>query len=346
MKYFVRPAAILFFVGQLLSFSAAASSISAVEALNQFNLIVFENSVSSSHVDGRSLIGGNLTGGDYVQHPGSTPASSYAGLTVGGNASNLNVNGLGVVTGGNLSNANVNSGSSVVLGDATSVNFNGSAYVAGSATSSNFNGGQMSSLAATSAVTSAIDAIDPTILKTELGELSQQLSLLGSTGSSVGILGGRATFNAVADANGLAVFDLTAIDTLVFGLFEFDFILNGATTLLFNTDEVSYDIAANFLAGSARTIGQSAIWNFYNATDLLLRSEFGGAVLAPDAVLTNYNNIEGSVVVSSLVQKGEIHLQPFSGDFPEGHEIPEPNVLLLMLAGLGVFGFCRARFGL
>ena len=66
MKYFVRPAAILFFVGQLLSFSATASSISAVEALNQFNLIVFENSVSSSHVDGRSLIGGNLTGGDYV----------------------------------------------------------------------------------------------------------------------------------------------------------------------------------------------------------------------------------------------------------------------------------------
>jgi choice-of-anchor A domain-containing protein len=345
MNSFVRTAAILFSAGQLVSFSANAASISAAEALNQFNLIVFDDATSSSDVDGRTFVGGNLSGGNYGQHPASTPASAYAGLTVGGNAANLNVNGLGIVTGGNLSSANINSGSSIVLGNATSVNFNGPAYVAGSATASNFNGGHMTALAASAASASAADAVNPAILKAELTGLSQQLSVLGSTGSNVIISGGRATFNAVADANGLAVFDLATIDTTLFKLGEFEFKLNGATTLLFNTDEVSYHIAANFLAGSARTVGAISVWNFYNATDLLIKSEFGGVVLAPDADLTNLNNIEGTVVVNSLTQKGEIHLQPFSGDFPDepSHDVPEPGLLSLVLAGLGAIVYRRTR---
>ena len=307
MSALTRTAAILFSAGQIVSLSANAATILATEALNQFNLIVFDDSKSTSDVDGRTFVGGNLSGGNYGQHPASTPASAYAGLTVGGTASGLNVNGFGIVTGGNLASANINSGSSVVLGNASSVNFNGLAYVAGSATASNFNGGHMTALAASAAAANAADAINPAIIKAELTGLSQQLSVLGSTGSSVAISGSRATFNAVADANGLAVFDLS---------------------------------------GSARTVGAISVWNFYNATDLLIKSEFGGVVLAPDANLTNLNNIEGTVVVNSLTQKGEIHLQPFSGDFPDeppSHDVPEPGLLSLVLAGLGAIAYRRTR---
>ncbi|WP_263768951.1 collagen-binding domain-containing protein [Propionivibrio soli] len=322
--------------------SAHAAPITAQEALNQFNLVVFGDSVSSSHVDGRTYVRGNLTGGDYVQHPADTPASGYSGVTVGGNASSLNVNGLGIVTGGNLTNTNVNSGSAVILGNASNVNFNGAAYVGGTASNSNFNGGHLTGSTAVAAQQNAAGALDSSFLQVQLNGLSQQLSQLASTGSNVTINGGRAVFNAVADANGLAVFDLTLIDTLLFTLNEFEFNLNGATTLIFNSDNAAYDIHANFLGGSARTIGKYAIWNFYNAANIALESEFGGAVLGISAALRNENNIEGTVVVASLQQHGEIHLQPFTGDVPDNN-VPEPESLGLLIAGLAAMAYPRLR---
>lgn len=326
--------------------SAHAAPLIASEVLQQFNLVVFGNAKSSSHVDGRAYIGGNVTGGDYVLHAKDMPASEYAGLVVGGNASNLNVNGGGISVGGNLSNANINTGSAYVSGNASSVNFNGgSAYVGGSTSGTNFNGGR-SYAAATQPSTAAIEST--------MRDLALQLAGLPSTGSTVSISGNKATFNAVADANGLAVFDLTSIDTALFKLGEFEFNLGSADTVIFNVDDLVISIFANFLGGSAQAIGSNVIWNFYNATDITLYSQFGGSVLAPNATLTNYNNIEGSVVVSSIDQRGEIHLQPFSGDLPPGtpdlppttpvppptpdlppeNHVPEPGSLALMLTAL------------
>ena len=111
-----------------------AAPLTNQQIFEQFNLVVFNNSNSSSHVDGRSFIGGNLSGGDYVQHPGAVAPSSYTGLTILGNASgNIHVNGLGAVVAGNASNLTVNTGDAVVLGNATNSSFNGSGnyYVGG-----------------------------------------------------------------------------------------------------------------------------------------------------------------------------------------------------------------------
>jgi choice-of-anchor A domain-containing protein len=312
--------------------AAAATPLTAEQTLNQFNLIVFGNATSYSHVDGRSYIGGTVTGGDYAQHPGDMPASAYAGLTVGGNASLLHVNSNGAVIGGNLTDSTINSGSAVVFGNATGVNFNGLAYVAGSS-SANFNGGIESALA----TGSAANAAGSTNFAKTLAGLSAQLShLTNGSGSYVALNGNKATFNAVADANGLAVFNPT---DSVLNAGEFEFNLGSATTIVINSGATSADIGANFLGGGAQKIGAKTLWNFYNATSLSV-GQFGGSILAPLASFTNYNNVEGGVFVDSLSQRGEIHLQPFVGQL---HPVPEPETWAMLLGGLAMLGVIARR---
>lgn len=310
-----------------------AVPLSATETLQQFNLVVLQGVQSNSHVDGRTYVGGSVNGGIYASHGSAMTSSNYAGLTVGGAASNLQVNNNGAVVGGSISNFTVNQGQSAVMGAAANGNFNGTAYVAGSAANVNFNGGGRVN-APTATMQAGINAAGSTNFGQVMDNLSNQLSLLASTGSTVAINGNKATFNAVADANGLAVFDLTQIDTQLFSLGEFQFNLGTASTILFNTDDTSYNFSTNFLGGSAALLGTKAIWNFYNATSITINNQFGGVILATDAALTNKQNIEGTVVVNSLNQQGEIHYQKFGGTLPQANQVPEPSILLLVALAL------------
>lgn len=318
----------------------AHAALDANQTLNQFNAIVFGNVVSNSHIDGRSWIGGNVTGGDYVQHSSNTPASSYAGLTVKGNASNLHVNGLGAVISGNFSNSIVNTGSTAVLGNVLNSNLNGPAYVQGTTSSSNFNGGKLAT--PSSLMQTNMNAVDSTDFYSVLSNTSDSLRQLGNT-SDVIVNGNKATFSAVADNTGLAVFNLTdAQAAQIFSLGEFDFLLNGATTIVINSGLQNINIGANFLGGSAQAIGSSVIWNFYDASSITLNSQFGGSILAVDAALTNNQNIEGGVFVKNLNQYGEIHLQPFTGNVVIT-AVPEPSSYAMFMVGLGLLAFAARR---
>lgn len=318
---------------------AAAAPLTGEQVLNQLNVVSLNTINSTSHVDGRTWAGGSVNGGDYGQHLAQAPASAYAGLSVGGAASNLHVNAGGAVVNGSLSNATINSGSTLVKGGAVSTNFNGPAYVAGSAAWNNYNGGLATT--PTAAMHAADSAASSTDFKQVLTNLSTSLNGLSATGSTVDISGNKAVFNAKAGANGVAVFDLETIDEGLFSAGEFEFHLNGASTMIFNTDVTSASINANFLGGAAQVIGGKAIWNFYNASSLTLGSQFGGAVLATGATLTNWQNIEGGVYVKDLVQRGEIHLQPFTGTISA---VPEPASVTLLLGGLAVLAArCRRR---
>jgi choice-of-anchor A domain-containing protein len=287
-------------------------------------------------------------------HPNDVPASNYAGLTVmghgvaaGANAvSNAQVTANGAVVYGNTKDLSINNGHSAVYGDTDNTNFNGSGsyYVTGNVGSGNKGVTQITAATYAGSVQEKNSlAAGSTDFGSVLGGLSTQLKSLASTGSTVNIVGEQANFTAVVK-NGVAVFDLTAIDTTLFSsaVKRFSFSgLDGATSVIFNTDVTSATLADDFLGGAAPNYGAKMVWNFYNATSLTVNNQFGGSILATKAALSNYQNIEGGVFVNSLDQHAEIHLQAYTGNIPA---VPEPGTYAMLLAGLGLMGFMAKRF--
>ncbi|MYM21803.1 choice-of-anchor A family protein [Duganella sp. FT135W] len=336
--------------------ATAPAPLTALQTLKQFNAVVLTNAKSESHIDGRTWIGGSLTGHNspvFDMHPGDTPASSYAGLTVmgvgvasGANAvSDAQVTDNGAVVYGNTSKLTINNGNSAIYGNTDSTNFNGSGsyYVTGTAGSGNKGVTKItaSTYAGSVQETNSL-AASSTNFASVLGGLSTQLKSLASTGSTVSIVGEQANFTAVVK-DGVAVFDLTAIDTTLFSsaVKRFSFSgLGGATSVIFNTDVTSATLADDFLGGAAPNYGAKMIWNFYNATSLTVNNQFGGSILATKAALTNNQNIEGGVFVNSLDQHAEIHLKAYTGNIPA---VPEPGTYAMLLAGLGLLGVISAR---
>ena len=102
-------------------------------------------------------------------------------------------------------------------------------------------------------------------------------------------------------------------------------------------------IAANFLNGSAPVIAPETIWNFWAATSINIDSQFGGSILAPSALLSNSQNIEGGVFVGTLHQSGEIHEQAYTGSYPTPSPVPLPGSLGLMFSGLVMLGAIGRR---
>lgn len=337
--YAIAAASALFLSTPLL-----ASPVAGADALREWNLIVLGDLKSSSEVEGRTFVGGDLTGNSsnyQIRTPAPSP-TGQPGLTVVGNVTggvkNLN-NGSGAIVGGN-----VDSG----------FNLNGAAQtvkVGGTISNTNINQNIVQSgLAASDPSFASALATQGSVLAGSMKELSATLGGL-SANSQVGISGNRATFNASPNADGLAIFSISAADLDRIG--EIAFNLNGADTAIVNVSGAAITLNDNFLGGTAG-LGEHVIWNFGDAQSLDLTTSWGGSVLAPWAAANTRNYIQGSAVFGSLNQDGEMHLGTYKGGYNPpsttpggssgGTPVPEASTWLLFLLGIGgLFGITRLR---
>jgi choice-of-anchor A domain-containing protein len=345
--------------------AAATTPLTGLQVLQQFNQVSLGNAQSSSETIGRAWVGGNVNGGQYAMSA-TLPTSNYAGLTVIGSASN-NFHGesMGVVINGNATNGVVKgAGASYVGGNSKGVNYDNQAQIVGSLAGNLNRGGSVGSLADSGShvngggltqasadyIATTRAASSSTNFGTVLGDMSTSLSHV--KGNSVVTFDSQgAIFNA-KPVNGVAVFDLTALanplnlgdkrqlDDLVFGSSSIKFNLNGATTVIINSDNKSISTNANF--SNAQALGSKLLWNLYDATSVSIGTQWGGSVLATDASFTNRNSIEGGVYAASFLQSGEIHQVAFGGVIPVA-AVPEPETYAMLMAGLGLMGFMSRR---
>jgi choice-of-anchor A domain-containing protein len=332
---------------------AALTPLTAQQTLQQFNAVVLGDVKSTSHIDGRTYIGGALTGTNkpvFAMHPNDVLASSYAGLTVMGKGvaagsyavDGAYVTGIGALVYGNTKDLGIGYGNSTVYGNTKSTDFNGSGtfYVSGTMDGGNRGATQVYDPAVGVQALNTQAATSTDFAKV-LGGLSTGLKAMTAT-SSVSIVGNRATFSVVAD-HGVAVFNLADYETQLFSnsVNEFSFTgLDKATTVILNTGVSSATLGDKFLDDVANQYSSKMIWNFYKATDLTVTTQFAGSILATKAALTTYSNVDGGVYVASLDQHEEIHLHNFSGNVSA---VPEPATYAMLLAGLGLVGWTTRR---
>lgn len=324
----------------VLAFAAmpASAQVVGIDAMKEWNLIVLGDLTSSSEVEGRTFVGGNLTGNS-SNYQIRTPATSVLGtpgLTVVGDVNgghkNLN-NGSGAIVGGNVNSGfNLNGATQTVKvgGTISNTNVNQNIVKLGLNTSDPAFGVNLNQ--------------QKSMLTTSLTGLSGDLKGLASN-SALTINGNRGTFDAKPDANGVAVFNISAADLNKIG--EIQFNLNGADTAVVNVSGTNIALNDNFLGGT-KGLGEHVIWNFPDATTLASTTAWGGSVLAPNASATTSNYIEGSAVFGSLVQNGEFHLGTYIGKYrppvtvPDGGggqptPIPGEAVGLFALGAAGLF---------
>lgn len=332
------------------AFADSSSMISGLDILRTWNLVVLGDLNSTSEVEGKTWVSGDLTGSSSNYQISSSVDNSdgISGLTVVGDVTgstkNLN-NASGAVVGGSVSSGfNLNGGTQTVL-------------VGGSISNTNVN---------SNVVESGLSTTDPafiqnltqqaSLLETSTQGLAYTLSQMEAT-STVSVSGSTATFTATPNADGVAVFNIDS--ALLDGINEISFDTGGADTVIVNVSGTSITLDDNFL-GNASGLGESVIWNFYEAEDLTLSTAWHGSVLAPYADATTYNYIEGSAVFASLDQYGEMHVGTYSGSWepsdPDtssstssstsgGTSVPEPGMLLLFGLGLAGLGFLVHRRG-
>ena len=145
-----RPFVLCLIVSLLAVGRAHAQTLTPTQILQEFNAVIFGNLSTTSDVEGRTVIGGNLSSAQTLYiNPGSEAASTFAALTVygastGSGSINVNNGGAVTVTGLNSATLQLNGGSSVFIGGANT----GSITVNGGTATIGINGNNSATLTA------------------------------------------------------------------------------------------------------------------------------------------------------------------------------------------------------
>lgn len=279
--------------------------------LSEYNLVVLGDLTTSSEVEGKAFIGGNLNGSsNYAIKLTTEIPGSEVSVRVGGSIQSGNIS----IQQGSLEvNGNINAG--------VNVNMNGGpgdTYAVGGSVFGNVNGATSIPL---------LTAVDVAAMTTSLNNWSTYFDSL-TANSSINTIGQTVTFQ-ILPGTSQAVFNLTIND--VFGASITGINMTGAS----NADEIIINISGATLSQpsgqnmigdfTATGVRDKVVWNFVDATSITTAQNIFGSILAPNANFANATAIEGSVGVASMTQNGEVHL-PVS-------LVPEPTALLLLALG-------------
>ena len=316
----------------------------AIKQMETTNLVVFGNANMSSDVEGKTYIGGNLTGGGTfgVGHAGKSEKTwaLERTLTVGGNMSaNININsGSGVGTGGKVDVAiGGNSTGTISMNNGSQ---HGQVEVGGTFNAQNFN--PNSTKTATYGMTaSGVQTQDKTYVKQDTklkaggsndlkaviaAETAGLVSQMSTLSQILGALTPNATlnssnqnniqFNFSADAtNGsFAVADITA-SQLASGTFFLPQYAS-AKTLIVNVSGTNVNFGANAAGAYTGSDQTNIIYNFLDATTISVNTAIYGSILAPKATITGSQQLNGSIVAKVFNYQGEVHLGTFAGQTP------------------------------
>jgi len=343
--------------------SDAASVNAGLQAMRDYNLIVLKDLQSSSQVQGKTFVGGNLSGGssNYMTNPGAQAGG--VALTVGGDvtggAKNIN-NGGSVKVGGDLtSGANMNGGGGVqVGGDVKKVNANGaSVYAGGDIHNTNakdlYYGGEAKSSNGTKhAGDHSADGVQAAIaattasLTTDLLATSDYFSDLAATNLLTYSPNGQQAIFDAGSGTGVAVFAIGDLNAALKNRSQLIFNMpTGYDAVIINVAGTKVSLPSSINFNGPTGLGAKVIWNFYEAASVDLGSKsWYGSVLAPQAAMKNNNFVEGSVIARSMIQNGEIRMSGVGGSnlivsqFGGAAPIPEPAVWTMMILGFGAVG--------
>jgi choice-of-anchor A domain-containing protein len=261
---------------------AHAQTLTATQILRQFNAVIFGNFSSSADVEGRTVIGGNLSGqGTFYINPGSEASSTFAALSVYG-ASNggltLNVdNGGGVAVAG-LNNAtmSLNGGSSVYIGGANS----GNVTVNSGTASIGINGNNTATLTANGGGTIKINGTGGNINGNGTSTTNVYLPNSGDNNGSIN--NATVHYGTVSLTNPLPTFSstietpLTNLSTQLKGLTANSTVSSSNGTVTFNATPNSSGEAVFNISASVLTAGNENVsFNTNGATTIIVNVTCG-----------------------------------------------------------------------
>ncbi|MCG2839397.1 choice-of-anchor A family protein [Sandaracinobacter sp. RS1-74] len=353
-----------------LAAAPVGDPLAGLQAMRETNAIILGNAQGWLTVEGKTFIGGNLSGGGQFGGGNGTQgaaASNRATLTVGGNTSG------GIVSlsnGSNGGNGNVGAPASVVVGGdfgGANVNTSGATVKVGGSVS-NINGSQGTTVEAGGAGKGYLNAGGGSIavnkgdqfttdlragIAAETGKLEADLKALSlslaqvkqTSGNSIVENYGARTLNAVDNGTGVSVFTLSEAD-----LNGWQFKLNVADPALTVVFNILGDGNYNWNTGLAGAFGPdfagNVIWNFSDAASVHVSQGVFGSILAPFANVVTQSAVSGSIVANGLRAHSAVKLGTYDGGnlgFGAADAVPEPATWAMLIIGFGLVGMAMRR---